>query len=185
MKTYLFVIRKKQDTHIYLDRPSRECGCSRSPSKQTTLQVSSQLLPCAQSELNDHRDRLMKTFLFVIILGYMSIFPNAVYSNDDHDQIDPVHIDYSREPILWGLYDKESFLKSLIALFTTGLVIFWVTPGTCIGAVAGCCFCSGSFHVRALKGAAILGGLSACVFSPLAAVGLYNWWIGNVEGGSD
>ncbi len=127
----------------------------------------------------------MKTYLFVIILGYMSIFPNAVYSNDDHDQVDPVHIDYSREPILWGLYDGESFVKSVVALFTTGFVIFWVTPGTCIGAGLGYCFFSGSPHVRALKGAAILGGLSACVFSVSTAIGLYNWRIGNVEGGSD
>ncbi|WP_448215707.1 hypothetical protein [Endozoicomonas sp. 2B-B] len=138
----------------------------------------------------------MKNFLFVIMLGYVSVFSGAVFSSggsdhgnynygccDDDDNFGPDS--HGKKPVLWGLYTAESFLKTLVALFGTGVVVYIVTPHAFIGAVTGYCIYYGSPHIRALRGALIYGGLAACVYSPRVGIMLYDWSRGNVEGGSD
>ncbi len=145
--------------------------------RQLLLRYSGSCIHAAAANWSEN----MKNYLFVMMLGYMSVFSNTVYSNVGNHNGSYDHIDYSREPILWGLYDGESLMKTVVALFSTGLVVFWVTPHACIGAVTGYCIYSGSPHVRALRGALIHGGISACVYSPVIGVSVYKWSRGDVE----
>ncbi len=118
----------------------------------------------------------MKNYLFVIMLGYACVFSDIVHSND--------HSDQEYYSYIWGSYNADAFVANIIALYGTGLVVIAITPVICVSALAGCCFCSGSLHVRALKGAAIPGALAALVYSALGADMWYNWRMGNVVGGS-
>ncbi|WP_422136877.1 hypothetical protein [Endozoicomonas sp. ALD040] len=147
----------------------------------------------------------MKNYLFVIMLGYTSVFSSTARSNDvcvvprsydqkpmlsglyDEENSNDDYVvphSHNREPMLWGLYDEISLRRTLLALHAMGLVVYWVIPRACLGAAGGYYFFSGSPHIRALKGAAILGGLSACAFSTAAGVMLYNCRIDNVKEGS-
>ncbi|WP_257265643.1 hypothetical protein [Endozoicomonas sp. ONNA2] len=118
----------------------------------------------------------MKNYFFIIMLGYTSVFSDIVHSNDYYDQ---EYYSY-----IWGTYNADSLVANIIALYGTVLVAIAIAPVIGIGALAGCCLCSGSLHVRALKGAAIPGVLAALVASALEADMWYRWRMGEFSGDS-